>query len=58
MVIGREELSTDSVRTALRQVLDDPSFTAAAKRVAAEIEEMGTPAKVATAVETYVARGT
>jgi hypothetical protein len=57
VVIGRDELSADSVRTALRQVLDDPSFATAAKRVAAEIEAMGTPAEVATAVEAYVARG-
>ena len=51
VVIGRNELSADSVRMALRLVLDDPSFAAAAKRVAAEIEAMGTPTEVAAAVE-------
>jgi UDP:flavonoid glycosyltransferase YjiC (YdhE family) len=57
VVIGPDELSADSVRTALRQVLDDPAFAHAARRVAAEIGEMGTPDEVAAAVEAYVARG-
>jgi UDP:flavonoid glycosyltransferase YjiC (YdhE family) len=57
VIVGQDELNADTVRHALRKVLDDPSFAAAATRVAAEIDEMGTPAEVAAAVEAYVARG-
>ena len=52
--IGPRELSSDAVRKALRKVLDEPSFAEEARRIAAEIDEMGTPEEVATAVEEYV----
>jgi hypothetical protein len=57
VIIGQHELNAETVRNALRKVLDEPSFAAAAARVAAEIDEMGTPAEVAAVVEAHVARG-
>lgn len=54
VVIPPDELNPGAVRKALRRVLDEPSFAAAARRLAAEIDEMGTPEQVATAVEEYV----
>jgi UDP:flavonoid glycosyltransferase YjiC (YdhE family) len=46
-----------SVRAALERVLAEPSFAAAARRVAAAIAEMGSPEEVARAVEDHLARG-
>ena len=57
MVLRPEALTADAVRAALARVLEEPSFAEGARRIAAEIEEMGTPDEVAAAVEEYIAGG-
>jgi UDP:flavonoid glycosyltransferase YjiC (YdhE family) len=57
VVVMPDALSGESVRDALRLVLGEPSFAAAAQKVAAEIAAMPGPGEVAIAVEEYVARG-
>ena len=42
---------------ALRRILDEPSFTEAARRVQSEFEAMPTPEEVASRFEAYVDRG-
>ncbi|HYK06877.1 MAG TPA: nucleotide disphospho-sugar-binding domain-containing protein [Gaiellaceae bacterium] len=57
VVVMPDGLSSESVRAALRLVPGEPSFAAAAQKVAAEIAAMPGPGDVAIAVEEYVARG-
>lgn len=51
------EVSAESVRAALRRVLEEPAFAEAARRIAAEIGEMATVEETAAAVEEHVAGG-
>lgn len=55
IVVMPEEVTGDAVRSALRRVLDEPSFSAAARRIAAEIASMPLPEQVACAVEEFAA---
>jgi len=55
VVLRPGEVTAESVRAALGRVLGEPAFAEAARRIAAEIEEMGTPEEVAATVEEYVA---
>ncbi len=57
VVVRPEQLTADAVRLALKRVLDEPSFTDAARRVEAEIRAMPTAEAVASRFEEYVARG-
>jgi UDP:flavonoid glycosyltransferase YjiC (YdhE family) len=57
VVLEPDELTADAVRAALRRVLDEPSFGAAARALQAEIEAMPAPEEAASAVEAYVSRG-
>lgn len=57
VVVKPDELTADAVRAALRRVLDEPTFAAAARELQAEIEAMPTPEEVAEAVEAHAARG-
>ncbi len=57
VVIGPHELTGDTVRAALRRILDEPSYALAARAVAAEIAAMPTPEQTAQAVEEFVGRG-
>jgi UDP:flavonoid glycosyltransferase YjiC (YdhE family) len=56
-VLRPEELTAEALRAGVERVLGEPAFEAAARRIAAEIERMGTPDEVAAAVEEHVARG-
>ena len=53
LVVMPEDLTADAVGAALRRVLDEPSFAAAARRIAGEIASMPGPAEAASAVEAY-----
>ena len=57
VVVMPGALSAASVRAGLQCVLGEPSFTAAAQKLAAEIAAMPGPGDVAIAVEEYAARG-
>jgi UDP:flavonoid glycosyltransferase YjiC (YdhE family) len=57
VVLRPGEVSAESVRNALDRVLTEPAFAAAARTIAAEIEEMATVEEAATAVEEHVAAG-
>ena len=50
-------MTAESVRAALGRVLEEPSFAAAARAIAAEIAEMATVDEVADAVEEHVGAG-
>ncbi len=55
VVVMPEDLTGGAIRSALRRVLDEPSFAAAAGRIAAEIASMPRPEDVAPAVEEFAA---
>lgn len=55
IVIRPDDLSTDALRSAIERVLADRSYADGARRIAAEIEAMGTPDEVAQAVEELAA---
>lgn len=55
IVLRPGEVSAAALRAALERVLVEPSFGEAARRIAAEIEEMGTPEEAAAAVEEHAA---
>jgi UDP:flavonoid glycosyltransferase YjiC (YdhE family) len=55
IIVMPEDLTGDAVRSAVRRVLDEPSFAAAARRVAVEIASMPRPEEVASAVEEFAA---
>lgn len=55
IVVMPEDLTGGAVRSALHRVLDEPSFSNAARRIAAEIASMPRPDEVASAVEEYAA---
>jgi MGT family glycosyltransferase len=57
VVVGRDELDAVTVRAALERVLEEPSFAAAAGRLAAEMAAMPPVDEVAARVEAYVAAG-
>lgn len=57
IVLRPEELDAESLRAAIAQVLEQPSVAAGARRIEAEIAEMGTPEEVAVAVEELAAAG-
>jgi UDP:flavonoid glycosyltransferase YjiC (YdhE family) len=57
IVLPPEELTAEALRAALARVLGEASFADAARRIAAEIDEMATPAEVAAEVEAHIARG-
>jgi UDP:flavonoid glycosyltransferase YjiC (YdhE family) len=57
LVLRPGEVTPESVRAALERVLAEPSFAVAARTIAAEIDAMGSPDEVATAVEEHVAAG-
>jgi UDP:flavonoid glycosyltransferase YjiC (YdhE family) len=52
-VLRPGEVTADSVRSAVERVLGETGFARAAGRVAQEIEQMGTPAEAAAAVEEH-----
>ena len=54
VVLRPGELTADAVRAALGRVLGEPSFTAAARRIAREIAEMATVEEAAATVEEHV----
>ncbi len=53
IVLRPGELSAESLRVAVRRVLGEQAYADAARRIAAEIEEMGTPEEAAAAVEEH-----
>ena len=57
IVLRPGEVTADAVRVALGRVLGDRSFAEAARRIAAEIDAMGSVEEVATAVEEHVGAG-
>jgi UDP:flavonoid glycosyltransferase YjiC (YdhE family) len=57
VVLRPGNVTAESVRAALGRVLGEPSFAEAARAIAAEIEEMGTPDEAATAVEEHAGGG-
>jgi len=57
IVLRPDELGVDALRTAIRRVLEEPSFAGGVRPIAAEIEEMGTPEEAAAAVEELVGAG-
>ena len=57
IVLRPGEVTAASVSAALERVLGKPAFAQAARRLAAEIEAMGTVEETAGAVEEYVAGG-
>ena len=54
VVLEPDEVTGDAVAAAVRLVLSEPAYAAAARRIAAEFEQMGTPAEAAAAVEEHV----
>ena len=54
VVLRPDEVTGGSVAAAVRLVLSNPAYAEAARVIAAEFEEMGTPDEVAAAVEEHV----
>ena len=54
VVLPPDRATADAIATAVRRVLSESSYAETARRVAAEFEQMGTPAEVAAAVEEHV----
>jgi UDP:flavonoid glycosyltransferase YjiC (YdhE family) len=54
IVLEPDEVTGDAVAAAVRLVLSEPAYALAARRIAAEFEEMETPAEAAAAVEEHV----
>ena len=54
VVLAPDGVTGDAVAAAVRLVLSEPAYTEAARAVAAEFAEMGTPAEAAAAVEEHV----
>lgn len=53
IVLRPGELTAESLRVAVERVLGEQAYADAARRIAAEIEEMGTPEEAAAAVEEH-----
>ena len=53
-MLAPDGVTGDAVAAAVRLVLSEPAYAAAARLIAAEFEEMGTPDEVAAAVEEHV----
>ena len=54
VVLEPDEVTGDAIAAAVRLVLSEPAYAVAARRIAAEFEQMGTPDEVAAAVEGHV----